>query len=722
MRLPLGLLLACLVFCGRAATAQTRPPASAPASDASRLLNQNLTLLTGNNTLEARRIGARGLLSAGTDGTRAVADVLRRPDDPLAHLALCQELAVTADLAATLIEPVLDLLDSPREDVCAAAAAVIARYPRSDSVPRLARQAASSAPADRNPRRAAIIALGRLGDSPDAIAALIRAFDQADADLTEDVLDAFERATGVHASTADEARRWWEQNGNKDIKVWLLERSNRRENLFREQEARIGDLSRRLAELSRTDYLRRDEAEKSTCLLAMLSDAEPAIRQLGLELTNGLITDRRPVPADVAQRVRGMASDPQVDVRRAAVGIIGDLREAKDAALLCDIVNREPVARVRAAALRALGRIGDAAILPIIQAALKDANPEIVAEAVGAMGNICERSNGNSAAARSVAAAALLARFESIHQNEISLLAAFIDTMGKMGDRRFDPLLMRYLQSGASPEVRQAALRAAAARNDSALSDQIVAALADESAAVRLSAASAMGRCGKSDGHLAALLQRFEGAAETDGAVRAAAWEAFQRVWQTRAIQDRVRWADRLAPPADASTASRRASLYSILERELAQAEAGSAQRRLAAERLADALLVLGQPEQALTLYQSAQNGGTGKASAAICEKLVRAAVRAEKADIAAAVIARCRESMNDAPASLVRVVAAAANEGRALLKQNRRDAAESLSLQIEAVLHQPVPDDVAAEWSRFRRDLAAGPSTSPATTSAPNE
>src|SRR5262249_4209404 len=157
-------------------------------------------------------------------------------------------------------------------------------------------------------------------------------------------------------------RRWWKANRGKDSSVLLQERDQRRERAMQAVEARMDELTRRLVDLYRADYLQRPDPDKTAVLLNLLGDSEPAIRGLGLELTNALITDRKPVPAAVAKKVKGLLVDPVGDLRRSAAAVLADIRDPQDTTLLLEALGRENVPRVRAALIKALGRVGDATI------------------------------------------------------------------------------------------------------------------------------------------------------------------------------------------------------------------------------------------------------------------------------------------------------------------------------------------------------------------------
>src|SRR5262249_23777428 len=247
-------------------------------------LEDNLLLLTGNNAPEARRIGARGLLAVDSEESlQHLVDVLGHDEDPAAQLAVCQELQTRDVPPSVLIEPVLRLLDSSRKDVGDAAGRAIGQFSRMEVVPRLGAVASGRGPTG-NGRLAAVAALGRMGMTHESIDALVALLGDTDTTIQSGGLSAMEHATGLTWISADEAGRWWESNRGRDMAALLAERDQRRERAMQAVEVRMNELTRRLVDLYRADYLQRPDPDKTAVLLNLLADTEGPIRALGLEL------------------------------------------------------------------------------------------------------------------------------------------------------------------------------------------------------------------------------------------------------------------------------------------------------------------------------------------------------------------------------------------------------------------------------------------------------
>src|SRR5262249_45883407 len=152
--------------------------------------------------------------------------------------------------------------------------------------------------------------------------------------------------------------------------------------------------------------------------------------------------------------------------------VLADIRDPQDTTLLMEALARESSARVRAAMIRALGRVGDVNVLPTLQNALDDASPEVAGEAVLAIGQVCERMK-DQATARRAACECVAGRFEKLGAGEQTLIEPFLETMTRLVDPRFGPMFARFMRTGASTSIRQAAIRGAAALGDGTLTDQI---------------------------------------------------------------------------------------------------------------------------------------------------------------------------------------------------------------------------------------------------------
>lgn len=709
---PILTLLASLSTMAIAAAQDTQPaPAVQPqpataTNQAQAAIEQNVTLLTGNNTLEARRIGARGLLNGDHEALPRLADVLRLPDNALARLAVCLELASMESPPVELVQPVLGLISHSRDDVATAAGAALARYKPEQVITPLKEMAQGRGPGG-NGRRAAIEALAGMGSDPNAVKALVEVLNEAAADQQRTVLDALSRATGVTFGTPDDARTWWEQNSTKDRTAWLAERDLRRRTEIQRLEERISNLTARLVEICRNEYLQSAEAQQPTRLAAYLADAEPAVRRLGLDLTNALITDRKPVPDAVAERVRGMLSDSVIELRRDAASMLGDIRNPRDVELLSTALERESSGRVRTAIIRALGRIGDASLLPLLEKRLEDPSPEAMIEAITAVGLVCERAGTLPEALRR-AADQVSERFAALSNPDAATLQASLETMRRLGDARFGPVFLKYMQTGHPPEVRQAAIRGAATAANGDLAEAIVAQLSDETPSIRLAAAAALGRCGRTDAHLEALLARAQAGVESKENVRAAAWESFKRIWEGRGAPDRLRWALAVNVPAENSAPSKRVELLVLLERQLADDQANAALRPRVREALGDSFAQSGSAGDAAAWYQQAM-ASTAAPETELVRKTAAAAARAENVDLLMQTLTRVLDgaaATNTSQPAATPPIAAVVEELVRLASQRRIEAASVFVQQADQLWGDRLPADWAEQLNVLRRAI----------------
>lgn len=708
----LALLVSLSPTAHRAGAQDTQPaptlqqqPATAT-NPAQAAIEQNVTLLTGNNTQEARRIGARGLLNADREALSRLAEVLRLPDNPMAQVAVCQELASIESPPVELVQPVLGLISHSRDDVATAAGAALARYTPEQVITPLKAMALGRWPGG-NGRRAAIEALAGMGSEPDAVKALVEVLNEAPADQQRTVLEALSRATGVSFATPEDARTWWEQNSTKDRTIWLAERDLRRRAEIQRLEERITNLTSRLVEICRNEYLQSAETQQPARLATYLTDAEPAVRRLGLDLTNALITDRKPVPDAVAERVRGMLSDPVIELRRDAASMLGDIRNPRDAELLSAALDRESSGRVRTAMIRALGRIGDASLLPMLEKRLEDSSPEAMIEAITAVGLVCERAGTPPEALRR-AADKVNERFAALSNPDAATLQASLETMRRLGDPRFGPVFLKYMQTGQPAEVRQAAIRGAATSANGELAEAIVALLSDETPSIRLAAATALGRCGRTDAHLEALLARAQAGIESKENVRAAAWESFRRIWEARGAPDRLRWALAVNLPADNTSPSKRVELLVLLERQLADDQANAALRPRVREALGDSFMQAGSAGDAAAWYQQAM-ASTAAPEPELLGKTAAAAARAENVDLLMQTLSRSLEaaaSTNASQPAATPPIAAAVEEFVRLAAQRRIDAASAFVQQAEQQWADRLPPDWSEQLNVLRRAL----------------
>jgi HEAT repeat protein len=597
----------CLVSQAGAAppdNATATAPASVPtASTVDRRITENLQLLTGQNEPKARLLGARGLLLLSESAAwERLAGVLANPDDPLAQMAVCQAVADASEQRPILIGPLLELLASESSELRLASVMALARYRDHGVIDRLSRLAEDNSKTLRQ-RRAAIETLAAMSDDRKAIEQLIALLDSDDAELASAAMNAIADGSGVELAGAEEARRWWAEVRDLDQSEWLRLRNEQWRQRMRRLEGHAEMLTRRLLAGLRANYHAASESDKPRLLLEHLRDPLPEVRSFGIELVNAIITDRKPVPDEVSAQLATMISDASPVVRRRVVTVLGDLRDRSIAPRLIDAIGREPDGGVRGAIVSALGRIGGEEAAVAVRAALDDPVPAVVSEAALALASVVEPGD---LAPDGVADfnEALRSRYERIEPLDAVMREAFLTSMARIADPSFRPLFLEAIDTRSHVRVRRAALRGLAATDDGTSAPMIRPFLDDPSPGIRLAAAEALGRCGRTDDDLNTLVQRLDPALETDDPVRLRAWDGVQRILRGRSVEEQLSWAERFNRSDNTVAMERYAALLGQIERRLAERNPPPPLRYDVLDRLGDANVVLGRHASAAAFFE----------------------------------------------------------------------------------------------------------------------
>lgn len=210
-----------------------------------KVFEENLSLIKGNNTPEARKLGAERLLETGSeDALSRLIDILNNPTPDLpAQLAVCQAIAASEKPPASLVEPLLSLLGDGRPGLVEGVAQAIRRFESSLVVGKL-RPIAQAQGGPRARRLAAIRALGQLGDEIQAIGVLAGLFKDEDRAVRNAAFIAFSEATGVADPQA--ASEWYESRKSKSGMDWLKSIVDARSQQVLRLKAEKSELSRRL--------------------------------------------------------------------------------------------------------------------------------------------------------------------------------------------------------------------------------------------------------------------------------------------------------------------------------------------------------------------------------------------------------------------------------------------------------------------------------------------
>jgi len=667
-------------------------------------IEDNLQLLTGNNEAAARKIGAARLIGIGTpEATAALVEVLSKPANVEACLAVAAAAAESDGEIPALVEPLIALLDSEDPKLAAAAGTALGSYKNHGVAARLGTLSRDPESPLRQ-RLAAITALSGISERR-AIDALVTLLDDRNPEIRTRVLAGLRRAALVDFGQDIAAwKRWWQLNKSKKPVEWLHELNEVLTRQNRDLVNQLGALRTRLLATLRTNYQKTADAGKQAVVLSYLRDALPEVRLLGIDLVNTLITDRKKIEADVMAQLRQLVADPSPKVRSEVVTILRDAGDKQDAARILAQLQEETDSQVKEAMLNALGRLGDPAAVPALVEALDDPSDRVVATAAAGLGLLGQKGK-ISPAAIAPAVKPLIQRFERLDPEDASLRDRFLGAMARIADPAFRATFVKNLELRNTSSVRQAAIRGIAALDDPTLGDQLVPALTDSDAGVRQAAAEALGRIGKADAHLQALLERLDPRTEATEIVRQAAWSAFRRILAGRTPAEQQRWVGRLGAPTSREAAAQFVDLATEVEQALAAETPTPAGLAALSERIADALMVLDRFGEAAGRYRrlyDALVAGKDPRANEVGLKLLRAELAGSQP---AEGVARCRSLMDGSTDR-----ALAAQVGRVLLEQiqahlTAKDPERAVELTA-AVSATPLPRQLGATWLTQFDDL----------------
>ncbi len=580
---------------GTSSAPTTTAAAADPASVAQRL-EENLLLIRGNNTPEARKLGATRLLEIGGNESvsRLMGVLSAEPPELAAQLAVCAAIADFERPPAALVEALLAMLGDARPGVIEAVSRAIRRFDSTVVVGRL-RPIAMDAAYARPRRLAAIRALGVLSDDVQAIGVLAGLLEDADRAIRFAALTAFNEATGAGLSDPAAAADWWRRASSlsqeKLLKTLIETRALQVQRLRNER----SELTRRLVAASREAYLNTAEPNRPRYLQSLLSEDVAALRMLGLDLINDLITDRKEISSETKARIVELTTDPDAKVCLRAARIVGDLRLTSATTKLMEAISRELDDDVRASQVSALGRLDDLNALDTLVAKLNDDSPLVVGEAVSALGTLLRRGQ-QTATSRDDVARQLLERYQRLTPQESELREKFLMAMAGIGARDFRPVFEEAIGKDRSPRIRRAAITGLAIYEDAAAAGLIRPLMDAPEPEIRLAAIDAIGSCGHSIEDLTALNNHLHVDREPDASIRQHAWDSYLAVSQRLPVVTRVRISDQFDRPDDKTAQRRRIELLRALRSDAARFEELSRDDRINVfERIADAQLELGE-------------------------------------------------------------------------------------------------------------------------------
>ncbi|MFQ5424303.1 MAG: HEAT repeat domain-containing protein [Phycisphaerae bacterium] len=564
-----------------------------------------LSFITGNNEPNVRRVGATHLLENGSvEAVARLVDVLTNGKDLAAKLAVSDAVAEFRHPPVSLVAPLITALNDDTPELVSAALSALRGFDNGTVIEQL-EAAALDTKSDMSRRTVAIRAMGELGGEIRAIAALTRIAGGGDATLRDAALAALRQATGEAFADAAAVAAWWENTKATSETDWLRQRNHRLYRRIGELDAVSGRLGTRLVDALRELHVRMPEAERPKLLLGFLRDPLAAVRGLGLDLINVRITDRKEVGAEIKAQLGKMIADPDVVVRGRVANVVGDLRLKKSGEVdtLLAALGQEQDPGVRQAQLKALAQLDDARAIPAAITHLNDPEPTVVAEAARALGALARPDH---APAESIAAtaAALSKSFAEPAVREDSVREAFLTAMGQIGSAQFRDTFRAELAEDRSISIRQAAVRGLALIGDEAAAKDLCGLLTSREPRVRLAAADALGKCGRSEGELTKLAERLDASGEPDGSVRERAWSSYKAIAQRFPVDQHVTASDRFAGSADVTAQHRCLELLKEAEPKFGQLPED--RRSEAFERMARAHLALDEFKAAAGRFDQA--------------------------------------------------------------------------------------------------------------------
>ena len=190
----------------------------------------------------------------------------------------------------------------------------------------------------------------------------------------------------------------------------------------------------------------------------------------------------------VLKTIRDHLSDPSAPIRLTAVMATASTKDPEAVALLRKRFESETDADVKSAIANAFGKLGDQDALPLLIAAMKDANaPESVRDAtlasvetigseVALKGLLDLLESGTLATDRQPRVVSALGRFKSesasvalirsLKNNSAAVRAAAADAIGKVGKKETAAAPLRALLTDAAEEVQKSAIAALGALKD----------------------------------------------------------------------------------------------------------------------------------------------------------------------------------------------------------------------------------------------------------------
>lgn len=476
----------------------------------------------------ATKTEAAGLLLSHShpQAERILNEFLNDSSNRQGQVAVADAVARLGAARKSFIEPLLAMLTGTEPSVRSAAAVALATYKNNGVTEKLI-AIAKDAKRDRAVRLVTISALGQVLDKK-AADTLVGLLDDPDTDIRDAAAEALGNLTNIRAfgADADQWKRWWKRNKDKDHSVWLADLAD---NLARENarlKAENANIRERLAKAMMDLYGTTSPAQRDAMLMSFLKDSLVDVRLVGLAMIDRRTVAGESVSVEFRSQVRDMLADADGRVRVQAALAIANMSDSDSTDALLSRLAAEEALPVREALLRALGQMREARAIPAVLGQIDSEHESVAAAAAAALGRIVTRIPLETDR-RTGAIEALVQRYGKVpgaeQQNGAALRESLLTAMGAIGDKAFLSVLTDALKDTAA-SVRQAAVNGLAQLGQSGSASAISPLMADPDRGVRQTAIRATGAL-NGEKHLRGILQRTDPAAETDAGVRQQAWE-----------------------------------------------------------------------------------------------------------------------------------------------------------------------------------------------------
>ena len=484
-------------------------------------------LLQGNRTEQTRLDAARILLSKTyPQAAELLCRLLYDAARPTTRVAVAQAISEESSPRTEFYDPLMDMLKSDLSNVQLAAAQALASFNDHKTVTSLIEIAEN--PKKPREMRLAVITAMRSCIQPESIESLIELLKDHDKVIRNTATESLEHLTGMESFGINYRRwrSWWDAREFQTKTQWL---ETLDQNLMRNQielERKNALLAERLTQTLQDLFNSAPKNSKNDMIQQMLADALPEVRLLGVKLAMKLIDTDQTLPDQTVSRLMAMMYDSSAQVRQAAATVLADLNHPGSAKTLLNCLKTETYPEVRVAILEELGQLKKPLTLPAIIQSIASEDDQESAAAAQALTQLAQAHLIAQPAEISQATSALIARYESLLNNENSyaLREALLTAMGSLAAPAAKTVLQNAVNS-KSGAIRLAAIAGLEQYKDRSLAPIFAEKIHDSDRGVRLAAVKAL--TGANDRkYLETLIMMASPKVESDLAIRQAAAQA----------------------------------------------------------------------------------------------------------------------------------------------------------------------------------------------------